>query len=70
MPEVRARVAGERSPQSACEQRYEYCLYLLAEAERMIDQTAGEWSALASDLIRARLVQLGDKLTHTTTGRQ
>jgi hypothetical protein len=49
--------------QSSTPPRYQHCLYLLAEAERMIDRAAAEWSPAEAASIAARLLQIAEKLT-------
>jgi hypothetical protein len=42
---------------------YQHCLYLIAEAERMIDRAAAGWSPSEATLIKSRLVQIAERLT-------
>jgi hypothetical protein len=41
---------------------YQHCLYLLAEAERVIDRTAAEWPPAEAALVKSRLLQVAEKL--------
>jgi hypothetical protein len=42
---------------------YQHCLYLLAEAERMIDRAAAEWSPAEAAAITARIARIAERLT-------
>lgn len=46
---------------------HQHCLYLLAEAERMIDRAAGEWSVTETASVASRLLQITEKLTRAST---
>jgi hypothetical protein len=48
---------------SATPIRYQHCLYLLAETERVIDRSATEWSPVEAASVAARLVRLAERLT-------
>ena len=41
---------------------HQHCLYLLAEAERMIDRTAADWSSAEASLVKSRLAELAETL--------
>ena len=46
---------------------HQHCLYLLAEAERMIDRTAAEWRPEETASVKSRLMQIAEKLTRART---
>jgi hypothetical protein len=61
LPKRRAHFEGELSPL-----RYEHCLYLLAEIDRLVDTAVAAWSAGEAGAIESRLVQIIEKLrVHT-----
>ena len=59
MPKRRAHLEAELSRHPL---RYEYCLYLLAEMDRMVDSAVAAWSAGEAGAIESRLVQIIEKL--------
>ncbi len=56
------RAAHTLDEPSSKPEHYQHCLYLLAEAERMIDRTASAWPPDGVGSVRARLLQIADKL--------
>ena len=69
MPKTRPRTADSPPSDPARQERYQYCLYLLAEAERLVDQTAAQWQPVMLATLRSRIMQLEDSLTRATTPR-
>ena len=55
---------------SANATRHQYCLYLLAEAERTIYNSASTWSEAESSLIGNRLAKLAETLQVTAGQRR
>jgi len=60
MPKRQARVGDEPSSRLM---HHQHCLYLLAEAERMIDRTGAGWSPAEAGLVKFRLLRISEKLT-------
>jgi hypothetical protein len=60
MPRRGAEADDEPTPRPT---HHQHCLYLLAEAERMIDRTAADWSGPEVGLVKSRLVQIAETLT-------
>ena len=41
---------------------HQHCLFLISEAERMIDRAAGEWSQAELSSVKSRLARITEKL--------
>jgi hypothetical protein len=57
---------GDDEPRSM-PTHYQHCLYLLAEAERMVDRAAAAWSTAETGLVKSRLKQIAAKLQRSST---
>jgi hypothetical protein len=64
MPNRRAHADDEPASRPT---HHEHCLYLLAEAERMVDRAAEEWSPAETAAVASRLMQIAEKLTRAPT---
>ena len=63
MAKARAGRGGAPPPETA---RYEYCLYLLTEAEQIIYRSAASWPEPGSRLVGTRLTQVLQTLRRAT----
>jgi hypothetical protein len=64
MPKRRTRADDEPSSRPT---HYQHCLYLLAEAERMTERAAAEWSPAEAASVKCRLMRIAEKLTRAPT---
>jgi len=60
LPKRRPQADDEPFPRPS---HHQHCLYLLAEAERIIDRTAAKWPIAEVDAVKSRLKQIAEKLT-------
>ena len=66
MPKRQSHADGEPASRAL---HSEHCLYLLAEADRVIAQTSAGWSPAEAGLVKSRLLQISERLTRFCTAR-